>query len=142
MEKSFEKPVLSRSILAALFSGICAVCATELYNMLYRGITHYNPSFIINVSSLIFGPLIAAMFAGILFYFLTTYIKGGVYLFQFIFLILCVALGNVALHSHYGGNLPTFEGFKGLLLGIDVILGIFIILLIPYFFKHNKIFMD
>ncbi len=141
MEKT-EKPDLSRSVLAALFSGILAVCTAELYNMIYRGITHYNPSYFINVSSIIFGVLIAAMFAGVLFYFFVTYIKGGVYLFQLLFLILCVLLAVVAFRSHYGGNLPAFEGFSGLLFGIDVIMGIFIIILIPYFFKHNQIFMD
>jgi hypothetical protein len=142
MEESFEKPALSRSILAALFSGILATTIGIWYDILYRGITQYDPSLIVNIPSIIFGTLIASLVAGILFYFCVTYIKGGIYVFRLLFLILCTALAIVAFRSHYGGNLPAFKGFSGLLFGVDVIVGIFIILFIPYFFRHNKIFMD
>lgn len=142
MEEYFEKPALSRSILAALFSGLIATCIGLAYDVAYRGITQYNPSFIINVPSIIFGTLIASLFAGVIFYLCITFIKGGIYVFRILFLILCVALAIVAFRSHYGGNLPAFEGFRGLLFGVDVIIGVFIILFIPYFFRHNKIFMD
>jgi len=142
MEADFKKPAFSTSVLAALFSGIIATCTGLLYDFVYRGITHYNPSFIINVPSIIFGSLVASMAAGVLFYLCVTYIKGGIYIFRILFLILCILLAIVAFRSHYGGNLPAFEGFSGLLFGVDVILGIFIIVFIPYFFKHNKAFMD
>ena len=142
MEEYFEKPALSRSILAALFSGLIATCIGLLYDVAYRGITQYNPSFIINVPSIIFGTLVASLVAGVLFYLCITYIKGGIQVFRLLFLILCVALAVVAFRSHYGGNLPAFKGFSGLLFGVDIIIGICIIMGIPYFFRHNKMFMD
>jgi hypothetical protein len=137
-----EKPALSRCVLAALFSGLIATCIIEVYNIAYRGITHYNPSSIINVSSIIFGTLIPCMAAGVIFYFLTFYVKGGIHIFRFLFLALSIWLGSVALSSHYGGNLPMYQGFRGLLLGAVVILAIFIIVFIPYFFKHDKAYLD
>ena len=142
MEEYFEKPALSRSILAALFSGLIATCIGLLYDVAYRGITQYNPSFIINVPSIIFGTLVTSLVAGVLFYLCITYIKGGIQVFRLLFLILCAALAVVAFRSHYGGNLPAFKGFSGLLFGVDMIIGICIILGIPYFFRHNKMFMD
>ncbi len=142
MERNPEKSILSRSILAALFSGLMAICATLLYNIAYRVITRYNPSYIINISSIIFGTLIACMFAGVIFYFFKKYIRGGVYLFRLVFLALCIALAVAAFRSHYGGNLPPFQGFPGLVLGVDIILGTSIILFIPYFFKNDKIYLD
>ena len=142
MEESFEKPALSKSILAALFSGLIATCVGIAYNIAYRGITHLDPSFIINIPSIIFGSLIASMIAGVLFYLCITFIKRGIIVYRLVFLVLCVLLAIVALNSHYGNGAVAYRGFSGLLLGVDVILGIFIILVIPYFFKHNKIFMD
>jgi len=142
MKADHERPAFSRCVLAALFSGIIATCIGLLYDFVYRGITEYNPSFIVNVPSIIFGTLVASLAAGVIFYLCITYIKGGVQVFRIFFLALCVLLAIVAFRSHYGGNLPAFRGFSGLVFGIDMILAVFIIVLIPYFFRHNKIFMD
>lgn len=142
MEANFKKPALSRAILAALFAGLIATFVALVYDIIYRRITQYDPSFFVNFPSIIFGTLIASLVAGLLFYLCITYIKGGIYVFRIIFLALCVVLAIIAFRSHYGGNLPAFKGFSGLLFGVDVIIGTFIILFIPYFFKHNKMFMD
>jgi hypothetical protein len=142
MKANHERPAFSRCVLAALFSGIIATCIGLLYDIVYRGITEYNPSFIINVPSIIFGTLVASLAAGVIFYLCISYIKGGVQVFRIFFLALSALLAFVAFRSHYGGNLPAFRGFSGLLFGIDAILAVFIIVLIPYFFRHNKIFMD
>jgi hypothetical protein len=142
METSFEKPALSKSILAALFVGLIATCIELAFDIAYRGITQYNPSFIINVPSIIFGTLIASLFAGVVFYLCIKFIKGGIYVFRAVFLILCIALAIVAFRSHYGGNLPAFKGFSGLLFGVDLIMGVFIIGFIPYFFRHTNSFLD
>lgn len=143
MDYSFkEKSAISRSVLAGLFSGLIACCLIQVYNIAYRGITHYNPSDIVNVSSIIFGATIPCVVAGVIFYFLTEYVKGGALLFRLLFLALSIWIGSIALHSEHGGNLPTFEGFQGLMIGCIAILAIFIIIFIPYFFKNDKLYLD
>jgi hypothetical protein len=142
METSFEKPALSKSVLAALFSGLIATCIELVFDVVYRGITQYNTSFIINVPSIIFGTLIASLFAGVIFFLCIKFIRGGVYVFRIVFFILCAVLAVVAFRSHYGGNLPAFQGFSGLLFGVDLIMAVFIIGFIPYFFRHNNMFLD
>lgn len=142
MEESFEKTPLSKAIFAAFFSGYVAVCISIAFDIIYRGITHYDPSFIINIPSIIFGLLIVSLFSGGIYFFLTNYVKGGKIVYILLFLILWALLANVILNSNYGDTPAQISGFKGLSLGITSILGVAIVVGIPYFYNHDKIFAD
>jgi hypothetical protein len=139
----YEKPVFTKAILAGLFSGFFSTCVALFYNIVYRGMTHYNPSQLINISSIIFSTLILAVVAGVVLYLCITYIKtGGVIIFRVLFLILFVVLAMAAVRFQSGPGLPMYEGFTGLLFGLDIIFGVFIVILIPYFYKHHELFLD
>jgi len=137
-----EMSVFSRSLFASLFAGFIATCIMEFFDLIYRSITGYNPSLVINVSTIIFGAFIPCIVAGIIFYVLVSYVKSGVLIFRVLFLALTAWACSMALQSHYGGNLPILVGFRGLVLGCIAILTIFIVVFIPYFFKNNKAFLD
>ena len=138
----FEKSVFTKAILAGVFCGFFGTITALLYNIFYRAITHYNPSEVINISSIIFGTFILAIVAGVIMYLCITYIKIGVAVYRLLFLILFALLAVVAFRFQSGTNLPMYEGFTGLLFGIDIIFFIFIIILMPYYYKHHEIFLD
>jgi hypothetical protein len=138
----FEKSVFTKAVLAGVFCGFFATITALIFNIFYRAITSYNPSSLINISSIIFGTFILAVIAGIILYLCITHIKFGVVVFRLLFLILFALLAVVAIHNQSGANLPMYEGFTGLLFGIDIIFAIFIVILIPYFYKHNEMFLD
>src|ERR1700740_2929123 len=121
-----EMSVFSRSLFASLFAGFIATCIMEFFDILFRSATGYNPSLVINVSTIIFGAFIPCVVAGLIFYILVSYVKGGALIFRISFLALAVWVSSVTLQSHYGGNLPVLVGFRGLALGCILILTIFI----------------
>ncbi|MEP6465966.1 MAG: hypothetical protein ABJB05_06655 [Parafilimonas sp.] len=138
----FEKSVFAKAVLAGVFSGFFATCTALLYNVIYRGISHYNPSEVINISSIIFGTFILAVVAGVILALFIRYTKIGITLFRLLFLILLGLLAFVAFRNQSGTDLPMYDGFTGLLFGIDIIFFIFIVILIPYFYKHHELFLD
>ena len=138
----FEKSVFTKAILAGVFCGFFGTITALVYDVFYRGITSYNPSSLINVSSIIFGTFILAVVAGIILYLCISYLKIGITGFRILFLILFALLAMVAINNQSGVNLPYYKGFTGLLFGIDIIFTIFIVILIPYFYKHHEVFLD
>jgi len=138
----FEKSVFTKAILAGVFCGFFGTITALVYDVFYRGITSYNPSSLINVSSIIFGTFILAVVAGIILYLCISYLKIGITGFRILFLILFALLAMVAINNQSGANLPYYKGFTGLLFGIDIIFTIFIVILIPYFYKHHEVFLD
>ncbi|MBV9962883.1 MAG: hypothetical protein JO072_11615 [Parafilimonas sp.] len=136
-----EMSVFSRSLFASLFAGFIATCVMEFFDIFFRTATGYNPSLVINVSTIIFGAFIPCVVAGIIFYMLIAYVKSGALIFRILFLVLSMWVCFIVMQSHYGGNLPVLEGFRGLALGCILILTVFIVVFIPYFFKNNKSFL-
>ena len=78
MDYDYQQTNFSKAVLAGLFAGIAATLANLLYDYVYRDITSYWPSEIINVSSIIVATTLLLTVAGIIFHLFRQYIKTGV----------------------------------------------------------------
>jgi hypothetical protein len=139
MEYNTSQGSLSRPLMSAVFAGIISTVICLFYNILYRDITDFELADIINVSSLIF--LINLLFLGIgfLYYFFINKVKRG----EAFFIALCVLLTLFFIWKAEGvkraASLADIREFRGLLVGILIIIGLCATVLIPYVF-HSKRF--
>lgn len=140
MNYDYEQSPLSKSILSGVATGIIAAIANLLYNFIYRNITNFSMSWIINVSSIIFGSFILCVLAGLLFYFIVPYLKKKRNIYTILFLIITVAVILLGLNIHRSDNPQLSEQFRGLYFGVVIILGICCTLLIPWFASHKNSF--
>ena len=140
MNYDYEQTEFSKSVLSGLFAGIIATCASLVFNMLFRGITQFNPSAIINVSSIIIGSILILTIAGVVFYFFQHYIKGGSFLFRIFFLLLTAIAIYFSMQVQRSTDAIVSKQFTELLSGIVLISGSFIIFYIPYLFNNEHIY--
>jgi len=140
MNYDYEQTELSKAVLSGLFAGIMATCASLLFNMIFRGITQFNPSAIINVSSIIIGSVLILTIAGVLFYFFHHYIKKGSMLFRLFFLLVTAVAIYLSMQVQRSTDATVSKQFEELLSGIVLISGAFIIFYIPYLFKNAHIY--
>jgi hypothetical protein len=140
MNYDYEQTEFSKSVLSGLFAGIIATFASLAFNMLFRSITQFNPSAIINVSSIIIGSVLILTIAGVIFYFFQHYIKGGSILFRIFFLLLTAIATYFSMRVQRSTNAIVSKQFTELLSGIVLISGSFIIFYIPYLFNNEHIY--
>ncbi len=136
----YEQTEFSKSVLAGLFAGIFATFTNLIFNFGYRAITEYNPSELINVSSIIMCSIVIVTIAGIIFYFLHHHVKGGAILFRVIFIILTAISVYYAMQVQRSEDAIVSKQFQELLSGTIIILGAFIVFYIPYLYNHEKVF--
>lgn len=123
----FEKPLFSRAICAGTFTGFVATIVNLAYDFFFRHISGFSPSEIINVSSIIFGTMIAAVIAGLIYYFVGKTATGPSIPYIIIFAIitaLCLFLDFSSNHS---------SEMTWLLFGLILLTGAFLIIMVPYF---------
>lgn len=133
-------PELTKVIFGGAFTGIIIAVANLGYDFIYRGITHFSPSEIINVSSLIFGSLLAMMFLAVIYLMFAKMGKTGGILYRILILIITVAVLVTIVSTNKEQS--TFGGMHGLLIGLTAISG-FVggFLLIPHFAKNHEIYI-
>src|SRR5256885_9243432 len=136
----FRKSVFCRAMMTGEFVGFVSTIIALVYNIFYRDETGYLPADIINVSSLIFAMNLIFWVIGIIYYFFLVSFKKGdlIYLILFAIAILYFLIKTFSVHRS-SDHLVNNE-FKGLLIGILIIMGIGT-LIIPLLF-HNKKFEE
>lgn len=142
MENEFDKKydMFTRCILVSLFVGISAVYINLFVDMGFRYITKYNPSSIINVSTIIMGCVILLMIYGVLYYGFRVWFKGVANpVFSLAMIVLTAffawkTLGIVRSPIHK----ETIE-FRELLIGIMSINGILAAIFIPMLYSKEKL---
>ena len=139
MHAYFEaKSTFVKSFLTALFVSIFAALACLTYDIIYRDVTGYSLSAIVNVSSIIFGSLIIVTLMGILYYaFVQIFGKAASTLYIVIaalLTILCAWKSEYVVRS--GIPLETTQ-FRGLLIGIVLLLGVSATFVIPYLYSNK-----
>ena len=120
-----EQPSLFfKAMMTGLFIGIVDTIICLTYNIIYRNMTGYLPSEFINVSSLIFIVNLLLLVIGIVFYFFTKAFgkKDIVYIVVFLLLTAWCLAEVMAGHRFPDEKLNT--GFRGLLGGIILVLGL------------------
>lgn len=140
MDYEFKKfPLSTVSLFAGVFSGFLLTLANLIYDFVYRGITEYSYSQIINVSSIIFLSMILMTVAGFIYFLLVKNIKRGDIIYSAIFIIATILLAVILSSQQYAQ--PYAGGFKGLSVGVIIISGVFASFCVPYFAKHSEMFL-
>jgi len=139
MEYNTSQGSLSKPLMSAVFAGIISTVICLFYNILYRDITDFELADIINVSSLIFLINLLFLVIGFVYYFFIKKVRKG----ESLFIALCVLLTLFFIWKAEGVRRSTSQAdivqFRGLLVGILVIIGACAAILIPYVF-HSKRF--
>ncbi len=139
MEYNYNQTQLSKILFSGVFAGIIATVSTLTFNFFYRMSTDYNPSMVVNVSSLIFGSLIMLELCALIYLALTSVMKNPsiIYIVVIIAIVVLSLLGTASVV--HADNLIETTHFRGLLMGIIIIFGI-CALGIPYLIKHSDKF--
>jgi hypothetical protein len=139
MDYNFRQTLLSRCLLSGLLAGLVAVALNVVYDYIFREITSYSLSEVVNIAFIIFSSLIAELAAGICYY-LFSKMKNGRLVYMIVFLVL-IALGIFgAFQTERSGNVTVQHQFRILFAGIILIDGLVAELLVPYFIHHDKIY--
>ncbi|WP_447640222.1 MULTISPECIES: hypothetical protein [Chitinophagaceae] len=138
MDNKFD--VFTRCVLVGLLVGITAVYANLLFDLLFRYVTKFNLSAIINVSSIIMGCVILLMICGILYYGFRVWFKQGA---NVAFTVVMLALTAFCIWKVSGIvrspiQKETIE-FRELLIGILCVNGILGAIFIPMFYSKEKL---
>jgi FlaA1/EpsC-like NDP-sugar epimerase len=140
MEPPKKIPALSRSILAGVFTGIIATIAAIIYNVLYRSLTNYFSTQIVNFFSTVVSTIVVIMIISLAFYFVTKDAEKRSNVFSFSLIALAVLAMAAVLFSAASGGF-VFGGDKGLIAGHIFIGAMLAAFLIPYFYRHPNIYV-
>ena len=140
MNYDYKQTEFSKSVLSGLFARIFATFANLIFNFIFRDITQFNPSSIINVSSIIIMSVLLVTVAGVIFYFFHHYIKGGGILFRVFFVALTAISIYYTMQVQRSNDATVSKQFQELLSGVIIILGGFIVFYVPYLFDHEKVY--
>jgi hypothetical protein len=113
-----------RAMLTGLFIGIIDTLICLAYNIGFRSFTGYTPSALINVSSLIFAVNLLLLVVGILYGLWVALFGNKDWLFTILFIGLTLLAAWRTELGHRFADAAVNAEFKGLLLGIVLVLGI------------------
>lgn len=136
--ENFQTP-FTKAFMTALFVGIFTSIICLIYNGIYRDQTGLQPTDIINVGSIIFGVHIIFLLLGLLFYVMRLFKGTGEIIYIVGLILLTTFLGWKAEGVVRSANHDITVEFRGLLLGIILIMGAGAALAVPILF-HNKKF--
>lgn len=138
-EETYQTP-FSMAIMTSLFVGFFTTILCLVYDIIYRDETGFSLSDIINVSSLIFVVNFLFFLVGFIYSIFVKRSRKSELIFIGLFILLTL-LGAIGAESVVRS--PVHEltiQFRGLLLGVVIIIGIGI-LCVPLLF-HNKTFRE
>ena len=113
-----------KALMTGLFIGIIDTFICLLYNLLYRDGGHgFFSSDLINVSSIIFGTNILFVLIGVLFFAFSRGAMKGEVAFSILFIVLTITGAIAAAHVQRSADPQMNARFRGLLVGIVLIIG-------------------
>ncbi len=137
MDYNYKQTNLSKAIFGGLFAGLIACGAAQIFNVIFRYITDYEPSEMINVQTLIFAPILVCVIAGIIYFMLTKFVKQGKLIYQILFIILTIVFVLVGFNANLKEGPHDTKLFRELHTCIIIILGIVTVFVLPYVTKHD-----
>ncbi|MBS1761472.1 MAG: hypothetical protein JSR00_01225 [Bacteroidetes bacterium] len=132
MNYDYKPTEMSRSIMAGLFAGLGSVLAILIFNFIYRDITGFSASGIINISSISFSVLIFFLIAGVIFEVFHHAFKKGTLIFEIVAAVATIL--TIIASLSVPGKLR-----EGMVLGIVIISGIFLTIILPRLYSSNAI---
>lgn len=140
MDYDYEQTAFSKCLMAGLATGIIIIPINLLYNFIYRNITSFTLSWVINITSTIFASFIICVIAGLLFYFIVPYLKKSKNLYSLLFIILTIVVIFLGLSFQRSNDPVVSSQFRGLYLGDVIITGIATAFFIPWLARHKNAF--
>jgi hypothetical protein len=140
MERTDAPITLGRGLLAGLLTGLITAVIIVIFNILYRrSADFYAFEVVMPVTIFMVFPLFDLLAGGVYFLFVDHLHKGNL-LFRTIFILLTLTgAGVTALTGQ--GETPALGGFRGLVLGIELICGGLTAVLLPYLAQHPRIYL-
>ncbi|MEX6687269.1 hypothetical protein QTN47_07170 [Danxiaibacter flavus] len=138
MNYDYQQTGFSKAVLTGLFAGLMATLACLAYDFFYRLNTGFTMSAIINVPSIIIACHILLLVCGMLYFVFKNKIKKGSIIFIGLFVILTVYLIVKGEGVERSPIHQLTVQFRGLLLGMIVIIGLCASILIPYLSGNKK----
>ena len=134
-----EKTITYNAILTAVFAGIAATLLSFVYYLIFKDVTGFPYSSLINVSSLIFIINIIFLVIGFIYYMFIKISKRADLAFIICMCVLTALAiwGALGIHRADNGMLNT--EFHELLIGLILIIGVTAFAGIPLLY-HNKAF--
>jgi hypothetical protein len=142
MNYDFQQTRFSKSLLSGLATATIVIIACLIYAFIYRHVTNFTLSMIVNVTSIIFTSFIVCVIAGIAFYVIVPYLHQKTLLYTGLFIALTVIFIVIGLVGHRSANPAIAEQFRGLYIGVVSIIGLCCAFLLPYFTSHKNAFFD
>lgn len=137
MNYDYKLTEFSKCLLSGLFAGIIATLINLLYDFVYRDITGFQLSEIINVPSIILASTLLLVIAGLIFYVFHHYLKKGSNVYRIIFVLLTALCIYLSMHVQRSDDTVIANQFKWLLCGVILVLGAIASFYIPYLFDHD-----
>jgi hypothetical protein len=139
MKRPENVPLFTKALLSCVLTGIAATVINGLYDILFRGITHYEPAVEFNFLSIPLTTMVIFIILGVIFFLFVKYLsRTAFYITLFILMIAFIAI-TVFLHSDPSES-PLY-GNHGLIAGFVLINGILSLTLLPYLYKHPRTFI-
>lgn len=130
--------LLSKAVLGAVFTGLFVTLANLVYDYVYRDITNYAFSEIINVPSLIFFSMLTLLVAGVIYFVVKKLLGSDVW-----YMLFFVTLTVVGLFIHLGTTMPNGAPIStnahGLTIGVFLITGLAAAFVVPYMARHSSV---
>lgn len=142
MNYDVQQTRFSKSILSGVATASLVVIACLLYAFIYRNITGFALSQIVNITSIIFASFIVCAVAGIAFYFIVPYLHQKRAVYTALFVALTAIFIVTGLFSHRSANPLISEQFRGLYIGVVSIIGLSCAFVVPYFTSHKNAFFE
>ena len=139
MNYDFKQTLLSRCLLSGLLAGMIAVIVNFIFNYLYRVVSGYDLSEVVNVVSMIFSAILVTLAGGVLF-FVFSKMNNGKSIYIAVMLVLTVLGMFAAFQTHRTANITNQHEFRILFSGLILIDGLFATFAVPYFVNHQKIY--
>jgi hypothetical protein len=136
MDEELLHSRFSRTLMAGLFVGLIAAVASLVYNSVFREMTEFSPSQLVNVSTIIFTVPILLLCACFVYYGLANFKFGKALYLLFMLFVIMISL-DFDFHFHRSADQLVSVQFRNLLLGIIAISGV-ASFFIPYMATHKN----
>lgn len=139
MKRPNQPPAFSKALLSGALTGIIAAVINIVYDIVFRSITRYLPAEEFNFFSITIASMIILVVMGILFFLFIRYLSAAAFTIALsVIIITCICI-TVFLHSDKSE--PALYGNHGLIAGFTLLSGLLALTLLPYFYKHPKIYI-
>ncbi len=132
-------PAFSKALLAGALTGFPATIINMIYDVVFRSITNYEPAGWFNFFSITFASFIVLTLTGIFFYLFARNNNFKSYDVAIGVIVITAICITVFLHTDKSQN--AFYGNHGLIAGFVTLSGILALTLLPYLFRHPKLFL-